>query len=146
MFIEDPDGHRTPDEWFFRSEREAVLFYGDALGALMLEARPDSILFELACNHISSELPLADLVGFVPDLTAAREIVNLRSADLAVVMEIPKTLVEEYERGRRPVPSAAAVALCRNLGWALGMLFREGTRWHPLTLDGIVKKGEEYPF
>lgn len=140
---------RVPEDWYFQSERAAIAFYGgDAVAAAILEATPElqPLMYSSACDMIARYELLADAVGMVPDLAGARTVAGLQTTDLAQVLEIPHATIVEWDRGRRPLPAAAAVSLCKAFRWPLAMLFRSRTGWYPRTKSAMEGGDSELPF
>lgn len=140
---------RVPKDWYFQSDYAAVAFYnGDAITASVLEANPETepLMYSSVCEMFSRYDLLADAVGMVPDLAGARTVAGVETTDLAEVLEVPLSTVVEWDRGRRPLPAAVAVSLCKAFRWPFGIFFRSGTGWYPRTKPAMDGGDSELPF
>lgn len=151
MEDEDLGGYgRPPEDWYFASEREAVAFYkGDAIAAMMMEASPESQteLFSSVCGLVSRFERLVDAFGLMPNLPGARNVASVTTTDVAVVLEIPHSIVQAWDSGQTPLPAGMAVEICKAFRWPLAMLYRTRTAWHRQTEFGIQGgDSEDLPF
>lgn len=94
-------------------------------------------MFLAVCDWVELSETLAQPIGMVPDLAGARTVADLTTEDLADVLGIPHETILEWDRGRRPLPAAAAVTICKTFLWPIAMLFRSRTGWYPRTQFAI---------
>lgn len=121
-------------EDFFLSPAEQASYWGDALDAMLLEALPDSPVFEhFAAISKSREAEFLNRIWGQPDLGALLRMTGTFREEIAAALGVSDDTVEAFEYGLVPMRLREAIALCRYFHWPLAALFRDAYGTHRLT-------------